>query len=1532
MPARETRVVYKAIADFSALSRSAKTAKKDLADIRKEENLLNTDAVDGANKSNAARSRAVKFIQAAAAETAKFTAEEAKYVAAAVRHAKAVDSLTAAQEKLASAQAKVATGSNPNENAQYVAAAIRYSKALDAQTASTEKLNAAEKNLSSASRNRLGIADSIGQIGHFSEKTEEASTSTRRFGDSFRRLLGDMRGGNRVFGNVNDGLSGIHKGLRKIGNYRPRIMPPFIALVPIIGGIIGAINPLVGLLGAAGAAAFGFGSSLASLAGTALALPGILGAVAAGVSSVIGAFGGVGTVFTALKAANRQAANGGVASGPTPAERARSIQRANEDIGDAQVDLARTYEDAAQDIVDAERRVARANKEAQRAQEGITKAREEALETLQDLRKEVSRAGLDEERALANLREAQEEYWNVMADPGSTLGDKMDASASVKEAEADLADVREQNIQNSKDLAEAEKKGIEGSDRVVDAREGLTDALYEQQDAYKDLARAQEDEPRKIRDAMRSLEDAQTSLQDAINGSNSASGQKSGFDEVRAAMDKLSPSARRVVQAIMDMEPAWRRMRLSVQEAFFSRIVNDMDEVASFIPVLGRIWERAAASMGRTTHNAIQELNTQQWRRDLDEFGESSGIILDDMGDGAINLGNALRDLVISARPFTEWLVDSLRIGTENFKNLVAEGRRTGSIANYLNKVSGRLEQWWRIVKNVGLTLFNYGAASESFGRWLTDGLERTTEAWLAASEAAREPIAPMPGQQVSPYTIQRSPFQQWLEDIKPILSLVKEIGANIAGWFADVSTDPENMETIVSLLETIRDDLGPSLASLLETLGDSGIADGLLRALSSIFDAIDILMANGGSDAFVAFYDVIDAVFTSIADFVKTPGVKDVLGFVADELGTIAAIVFVGKFTGLTALLGALTRFGRGRGMGALKSLGGFLKNPAVLALAAIAGGSALQEASSAPGTKPGGEGAAGRVLGQVGTNIGTGAAAGAVVGGPIGAAVGALGGLVASPFLINQKDIDRFNDDTNGMFDDFAKNTVGMVDDFNKNTNGMFDDFWNGDSWIADVRRNVNKFFTELPDNVEKWAGDVWKNVQTADEWLGDRWTELENWVRLLPETFPKWAGDVWAGFVGPDTWLGKRWTQFENWVHLLPYTFPKWAGDVWAGFVGPDTWLGKRWTQFENWVRLLPSTFPRWAGDVWAGLVGPDSWLGQRWTQFQNWVGLLPSNFPRWAAGLWDGMAGPGSWLDGMLKTIQQWIRDLPGRILNPFGDASRSWTGAGGGGGGFGSSQSPGGAALNRVRSVLSGSGTQVTSTYRTPAQNRAVGGVPNSYHTDKNNPAVDLAGSIPAMDRMYVRLKAMGGWRQLLYRVAGHYDHIHVANKGGLIDPQYLADGGSVQRAGSRKVDRESDFWKPRGKDTVPAMLTPNEFVLREKIVKSIGAGNLSKLNSGMMSFQELLQESMRNAGGSPKSKNLRSGVSYFDGGGLVGDWNDNLASATRVRPSDFIGGSTTTVDNGTTVHVTVNNPKPEPVSDSLPRSIRKAAYIGGARQ
>ena len=57
-----------------------------------------------------------------------------------------------------------------------------------------------------------------------------------------------------------------------------------------------------------------------------------------------------------------------------------------------------------------------------------------------------------------------------------------------------------------------------------------------------------------------------------------------------------------------------------------------------------------------------------------------------------------------------------------------------------------------------------------------------------------------------------------------------------------------------------------------------------------------------------------------------------------------------------------------------------------------------------------------------------------------------------------------------------------------------------------------------------------------------------------------------------------------------------------------------------------------------------------------------------------------------------------------------------------------------------------------------------------------------------------------------------------------VNPQPRSQGGPIYRAGGGTI------FKPRGTDTVPAMLTPGEFVIRKSAVDKVGVGTLHAIN------------------------------------------------------------------------------------------------------
>lgn len=1391
MADNQTRVIYKAIADFSSAARAARKLRREITELRREEARLNAQSIAGsaastvaAGKHTKSREQLVGAVEKEAGSVRSSTVRFIENAKAAKENAKAVDDLGQAYNDI----------SVPID---------KFKKNADGTWRLVDRVK----------KSADGTWRSLGT----------GRRETNALGNAFTRLL--------------TGATRLDRGLQKIGNWRPRLTPPFIALIPVIGGILALINPLVAGFGAVGAAALGFASSLGRVAAGAIGVIPALTTLMSVVAALKVAFGGIGGAFKAFGALKD--ATGGGGGGAAKAELTQA-----EELTRAQEAYARSIQDVAW------------------AQEDLDDARKDYIKRLRELQKAVDRAAMSEARAAANAQLARENYANILADPGSTKGQKMDAKTGVEEAQADLQDVIDQNKQNQADLLEMQQKGIEGDREVIRATRALTDAINRQRDAELDLI------------------NTQRGLNKVTGGGASAA------SEYQKMLAKLSPSARRFVETLVSMSDAWTALKRNVQEAFFSEFVDDVERLRGLLPSIESLLSDTAGAVGRVASRFLRLITSPEWKSDLMLIGKQNVPIIENVGDALLSMLNVFKDLSIAAGPFLESLSKGLATGADNFERIVAAARADGSLASYLERVRESMSQWWRIVKNVGKALFNFSAAAGNFGQWLTDGLERITEGWLEASERARE---------------EGSPFQQYLENIKPLLSEVQNLFADFFSWFARTASDPENIKAFTEIVTMIRTELGPALARILDILTKSGAGQDFVHAITAIVEAIATFLENGGIDGIKAFWNAV----VGIADAFKTlvsviP--KPILSLLATTFGTLAAL----RFLGLTKLLGLFITLGRtgklagildkifftfrgggggahvagagGRVAGAAAGAGQAIKGGVQTAINFLAGLGGKVTASAGPKAGQGfnllgsiakgagrgaGIGAIASIIGTIGGDliasgapegsagsgqrVGGGVLAGAASGAGIGALVGsvvpgvgtaigaAAGGLVGGAvglFTAPEEDRDKFFSDTAGMFEDFfTVNLPSFFDDMWTNLSTGWTDFFNGlgEGWDTFWGETWPQFWEDLVEG--------WNNFITVDlpNFIGTLAADIEHFFTVtLPEGWNTFWGETWPKF-WDDLWAG--WNQFFTvdlptaWNTFWGTTWPKFWADLWAG------WSNFFTVDLPNaWNTFWGTTWPKFWSDLWAG-----------WSKFFTvdlptaWNTFWGTTWPKFWGDLWAGWNKfftvdlPNAWNTYWGETFPKFWSDFAAGIGGFFNDIATNWNNFWGG----------------------------------------IFGNVSSAYEDRKAE--------------------------------------LNNKHNGGVIR---RAGGGGVPGAGNS--------------DTVPAMLTPGEFVVRRAIVNRVGLSNLVKFNAGVMSYAQMLQAAMRDQPSGSKGDKSGGGMSFFDGGGLV-PGNDPF-NPGNVPPGPDFGGFGGPGDGGMSFgDINIYNPAPEPASDSLPRTIRKVAYLGSKR-
>ncbi|AXQ62261.1 tail length tape measure protein [Gordonia phage TillyBobJoe] len=415
----------------------------------------------------------------------------------------------------------------------------------------------------------------------------------------------------------------------------------------------GAALPVIAALGAA-LASVGVAAGGAGIAGIA--------AAATGFAALKTGLSGVGEAFSALGEAS--ASGGGAA-----VDNAKQVR-------DAQRDLTNAIEDERD------------------AQKDVGRARDDARRKLRDLDLELRGAALSEKEAAIDLADARDEL--ARGDFKSSR-EKQKAVLAVQKAELRLTEIQRGNGDLIKDTNEQRRKGVEGSDEVVDAQKRLKDATESVQRAQEAVAEAQKG---------------------AAGGG--------GVDKAAQAMAKLSPKAREFVLAIQAVKPAWAGMKREVQDSLFANLAAQMQPLTdNYVPLLGSALVGVTRGFNEGALAALGFLNSTRGLGVMSTLlGTSSNM--------AGNFGRAIGELIpglaavgAGAGQVFSPMTDGLAGATRGFSEMLIKAQESGRMADYFRDAVAVAKQFGQVLSELGSIIGGvFNAAGTAAGGNFLGGLQ----------------------------------------------------------------------------------------------------------------------------------------------------------------------------------------------------------------------------------------------------------------------------------------------------------------------------------------------------------------------------------------------------------------------------------------------------------------------------------------------------------------------------------------------------------------------------------------------------------------------------------------------------------------------------------------------------------------------------------------------------------------------------------------------------------------------------------------
>lgn len=487
-----------------------------------------------------------------------------------------------------------------------------------------------------------------------------------------------------------DGLAGAFARIRANGRDAADAFRRLVTVGYFLGPAIAA---LVGAVGSLAAGLVILVSQVAAAVPALMALGGAMAALGFAMAAVKMGFSGIGE---ALKARSKEAKGAG-----------RDNEAALRRIEDAERSLARVIESNRESFV-------RAKRDLTDAEEALTEARKEAAESLQQLNFDAEDAAISEKKASIELEKARERLARVQDLPPNSRA-RREAELAFAEADLNLRRAKDRNADLTKAQDEANKKGVEGSNEVVEATRRLEDAREQQARTERDGLRAQTDAERALARAR----------EDAAKGGGGGAADDGGFG-------KLIPEAQEFVKLLESIKEKFKTVKEAVQRELLPRIGEALSLlVDSYFPTLETLLPRVGAAVGEAAKRFAEIMSAPDVVKSFGDVGETSIYFIERMGDVTGNLASAILTLLDAAGPltrrFADWLVTLTGGWTESLKLKNETGKLTETF-DYAGDVAAQLGD---IFGNIGDALMNIGRAAAgpgSAGEMLLTSFENATQ------------------------------------------------------------------------------------------------------------------------------------------------------------------------------------------------------------------------------------------------------------------------------------------------------------------------------------------------------------------------------------------------------------------------------------------------------------------------------------------------------------------------------------------------------------------------------------------------------------------------------------------------------------------------------------------------------------------------------------------------------------------------------------------------------------------------------------
>lgn len=404
-----------------------------------------------------------------------------------------------------------------------------------------------------------------------------------------------------------------------------------------------------------------------------------------------------------------------VSEGAADAERA--VQDAVRGVSRARHDAAVSARDSARQTADAQRDVTRAEAAAKEVRLDLNEAIREARKEMQDLRTELTRNETDQQKAVTEQMAALVELNALKENPRSTEVEIRRAQDSYNEQSTRLLELADKRRELEQEQAEQQKKGIEGDEKVIKARERVAAADVAVGDARVKLRREQEDAAEravqsgeKIADAQRRVSDAERAqIRQRLDGQYQiASAQSSviqaarqqetaldragvaggaAMDNLNTAMAKLTPTQQTFARFLFGLKDELETLQAAAADPMLPGFQQAIEMLLPYLPGVAAFIGKIATQLGSMAVQAARALQGPVWQRFFGYIDKTAVPTLQLWAEAGGNIIEGLLELYMALTPFDGQIGGGLLKLSEDFARWASELGKSQGYQEFLEYV-----------------------------------------------------------------------------------------------------------------------------------------------------------------------------------------------------------------------------------------------------------------------------------------------------------------------------------------------------------------------------------------------------------------------------------------------------------------------------------------------------------------------------------------------------------------------------------------------------------------------------------------------------------------------------------------------------------------------------------------------------------------------------------------------------------------------------------------------------------------------------